>query len=85
MLGVPLITMFGFLRESGGGEDIPNVTIMKAILNVSWDFAISVMTSPAVSLFGMVARRILPISRATRERIYMIVLLAMLRYCRFVL
>lgn len=85
MLGVALITMFGFLGESWGGESIPYTNIMKAILNVSWAFAISVMTSPAVLLFGMLARRLLPISRRTRGRIYALVLLVMLSYCWFVL
>jgi hypothetical protein len=85
MLGVALITMFGFLGESWGGENIPYASIMKAILNVGWAFVVSVMTSPAVLLFGMIARRMLPISRSTRGRIYMVVLLAMLGYCWFIL
>jgi hypothetical protein len=81
MLGLALITMFGFLGESWGGENIPYNSIMTAILRVSWAFAISIMTSPVILALGIIAGRTLPLSRRSRGRIYMIVLLAMLAYC----
>ena len=81
MLGVALITMFGFLGESWGGENIPYANIMTAVYRVSWAFAISIITSPFILLLGMVARRYSLTSRRTRGRIYLLVLLAMLSYC----
>ncbi len=81
MLGVALITMFGFLGESWGGENIPYTSIMTAVFHVAWAFAISITTGPAVLLLGTIAGRTLPITRRTRGRIYMFVLLAMLSYC----
>ena len=81
MLGVALITLFGFLGESWGGENIPYADIMSAVYRVSWAFAISIMTSPVILGLGLIARRYLPISRGTRGRIYLFVLLTMLIYC----
>lgn len=81
LLGVALITMFGFLGESWGGENIPYTNIMKAVYRVSWAFAISIMTSPIILAIGMIARRYLPYSRRARGRVYLFVLVAMLAYC----
>ena len=81
MLGVALITMFGFLGESWGGENIPYPEIMKGVYRVSWAFAVSIMTSPAILLLGLAAARVSSISRRARGRIYFVVLMAMLVYC----
>ncbi|MFK8051301.1 MAG: hypothetical protein AB8B81_22950 [Halioglobus sp.] len=81
MLGVAVITMFGFLGESWGGENIPYADIIKGVLRVSWAFAISIMTSPIVLGLGLIARRYSWLSRRTRGRIYLLVLLCMLGYC----
>ena len=81
MLGVALITMIGFLGESWGGQNIPYANIMMAVYRVSWAFAVSIMTSPVILLLGTIAGRYSPISRRTRGRIYLFVLLTMLSYC----
>jgi uncharacterized membrane protein len=81
MLGVALITIFGFLGESWGQENIPYTNIMAAISSIGWAFAISVMLSPGVLLFAMFARRFLPFSREMRGRLYMVVFLCVLSYC----
>ncbi len=81
MLGVAVITMFGFLGESWGGENIPYKNIMTAVYRVSWAFAISIMTSPIVLGLGLIARRYDWISRRARGRIYLLVLFSMLGYC----
>lgn len=81
MLGVAVITMFGFLGESWGGENIPYANIIKAVYLVSWAFAVSIMTSPIVLGLGLIARRYSWTSRRARGRIYLIVLVVMLGYC----
>lgn len=81
MLGVAVITMFGFLGESWGGDDIPYANIMTAVYRVSWAFAVSIMTSPLVLGLGLIARRYSWVSRRTRGRIYLLVLFSMLVYC----
>ena len=81
LLGVALITMFGFLGESWGGENIPYRDIMMGVYKVAWAFAISIMTGPIVLLIGMFARRFLPFSRKTRGRCYLVALIAMCIYC----
>lgn len=81
MLGLAVITMFGFLGESWGGENIPYDSIMAAVYRVSWAFAVSIMTSPIAFGLGMLARRYTRISRRARGRIYLIVLFSMLGYC----
>lgn len=81
MLGVAVITMFGFLGESWGGENIPYANIVMAVYRVSWAFAISIMTSPLVLGLGLIARRYSWVTRRTRGRIYLFVLFLMLAYC----
>jgi hypothetical protein len=81
LLGVALITMFGFLGESWGGENIPYQNIMKAVYRVSWAFAIAIMSPPIILGLGLIARRYLPYSRRTRGRAYLVALLIMLAYC----
>ncbi len=81
LLGVALITMFGFLGESWGGENIPYQNIMTAVYRVSWAFAISIMSPPVILGLGMIARRYLPYSRRARGRAYLVALLIMLAYC----
>ena len=81
MLGVAVITMFGFLGESWGGENIPYANIMMAVYRVSWAFAVSIMTSPIVLGLGLVARRYSWLSRRTRGQIYLLVMFCMLGYC----
>ena len=85
MLGVAVITMFGFLGESWGGENIPYANIITAVYRVSWAFAISIMTSPVVLGLGLIARRYSWVSRRVRGRIYLIVLFSMLGYCWVIL
>ncbi len=77
LLGVALITMFGFLGESWGGENIPYEDIMLGVYKVAWAFAIAIMTGPLVLLLGMFAGRFLPFTRRTRGRFYLCVLVAM--------
>ena len=85
MLGVAVLTMFGFLGESWGGENIPYANIMKSVYRVSWAFAVSIMTSPVALGLGLIARRYSWVSRRVRGRIYLIVLLTMLVYCWVIL
>ena len=85
MLGVAVITMFGFLGESWGGENIPYANIITAVYRVSWAFAISIMTSPVVLGLGLIARRYSWTSRRARGRIYLLVLFSMLGYCWVIL
>ena len=81
MLGVAVITMFGFLGESWGGENVPYTNIITAVYRVSWAFAICIMTSPVVLGLGLIARKYSWLSRQARGRIYLLVLLIMLGYC----
>ncbi len=85
LLGVALITMFGFLGESWGGENIPYADIMLGVYKVAWAFAIAIMTGPVALLLGMFARKFLPFSRRTRGRVYLCVLVVMCVYCWLIL
>ena len=85
MLGVAVITMFGFLGESWGGDNIPYANIMLAVYRVSWAFAVSIMTSPIVLGLGLVARRYSWFSRRIRGQIYLLVMFCMLGYCSVLL
>ncbi len=81
LLGVALITMFGFLGESWGGDNIPYRDIMIGVYKVAWAFAIAIMTGPLTLLLGMLSSRFLPFSRRARGRFYLCVLIAMCAYC----
>jgi hypothetical protein len=81
MLGVALITLFGFLGESWGAEEVPYEALMAAVFRIAWAFSIMIFLSPAVMLFVMVARKIGLLTRKVRGVLYLIILLATLLYC----
>ncbi|MEH6557246.1 MAG: hypothetical protein V7459_12820 [Oceanicoccus sp.] len=81
ILGVALITIFGFLGESWGSENVPYDNIIAAAYRIAWAFAVSIFLSPFVFTLGIIASKTLPASRETRGRIYLVVLLLGLGYC----
>ena len=81
ILGVSLITLFGFLGESWGSDNVPYEALIGAFFRISWAFMIAVFLSPGVMLFSIFARRIRPFTRELRGRFYLLVLLATLLYC----
>ncbi|MFT5578065.1 MAG: hypothetical protein ACI9WS_000817 [Paraglaciecola psychrophila] len=81
MLGVALITLFGFLGESWGGDDVPYEAILAAVFRIAWAFSIMIFLSPAVMLLVLVARKIGLLTRKMRGVLYFIILLAALLYC----
>ena len=81
VLGVALITIFGFLGESWGSENVPYDNVIAAAYRIAWAFAVSIFLSPCVLALGIVASKTLPVSRETRGRIYLITLLLGLGYC----
>jgi len=81
ILGVALITLFGFLGESWGSDNVPYESLLGAFFRIGWGFTVAVFLSPSVMLFSLVARRIRPFNRELRGRFYLLVLLATLLYC----
>ncbi len=81
ILGVALITIFGFLGESWGSENVPYDSIIAAAYRIAWAFAVSILLSPCIFTLGIIASKTLPVSRENRGRIYLVVLLLGLGYC----
>jgi hypothetical protein len=81
MLGVALITLFGFLGESWGADEVPYVAVMAAVFRIAWAFSIMIFLSPAVMLFILAARKSRLLTRKLRGVLYLIILLGTLLYC----
>jgi len=81
MLGVALITLFGFLGESWGADNVPYDALVAATFRIGWAFTLVIFLSPGVMLFILIARQVDLLTRKLRGILYLSILLGTLLYC----